>query len=260
MIQDSILDFEEFRLEQGNVSLQDEAEYDLLTSASGFMDTWGPGQFHVDSSIDCPSLVSAITIGGGLIQASNAIQDRYHWAQGTRRGASFTKPFKISDKILIGAGMEVRINDRCQIDEIQCWLDSAEQLDSLGPHECTWESTEKQAGIKLGKGVKVEYVQTYAKLPGQNLKQFQLGLEDKLLLPFLQAPWGLQVSFCTGISRRVPLCELVADLMPAFVESFSLVPQLRPTLRDDYHIHDAFRNPGLQEWLGNLPEDSQELI
>ncbi|PVH69332.1 hypothetical protein DL98DRAFT_379900, partial [Cadophora sp. DSE1049] len=76
----------------------------------------------------------------------------------------------------------------------------------------------------------------------------------------LESPWGLQVSFCTGIAKRVTLCEMIADLMPAFVESLLPVPDLWLDLRDKHNIVDAFRSGGIQNWLGARPEQSRNFV
>jgi hypothetical protein len=46
-----------------------------------------------------------------------------------------------------------------------------------------------------------------------------LDATDNELIPFLDNPSDVQVSLCTGVSRRVTLRRMRADLMPAFSDA-----------------------------------------
>jgi len=122
----------------------------------------------------------------------------------------------------------------------------------LGTFGAHWELHERQAGIQTGQYVLGQFNQTWRKVQGKTLKQLQLEQEDNLLLPFLEATWGLQVSFCTSVARRVPLRELVADVLPIFANTLFLQPELWEGLITNHNIIDAFQNHGLREWLKKL--------
>jgi hypothetical protein len=92
-----------------------------------------------------------------------------------------------------------------------------------------------------------------------SLKDSQLE-QESLNYYFLQCKWGLQISCCTGVARRVSLCELLADLMPEFVESLFPVPKIWKQLRDNHGIVQAFLGSSLQDWLGDLDEECQILV
>lgn len=83
----------------------------------------------------------------------------------------------------------------------------------------------------------------WKKVKARTLKQAKLESADNELIPFLEDPFGVQVSLCTGVSRRVTLRKMLADLMPVFA-----LASIRPdeiamwnVLCNDYGIADFFR-------------------
>ena len=256
MLQESVLVFSISEVKK-NVSPQDGSRLDLLASPEDLMDTWGPGQFVVDSSTNQKNNLYAIGIGGGFINAvSNS--EKFHWDRGRKPSENSLTKFSSSTKILIGA--LVMVNESCLVDENQRWEKSSESLENLGTCEGYWESLQKQAGIQAGQYVNFQFIQVWDKVPERTLKQVQLNYPDNHLLPFLQCPWGLQVSFCTSIARRVPLRELISDVMPEFVESLSPIPPLWDSLRTKHRIVDAFQSDKLEDWLSQLEQELQETV
>lgn len=70
--------------------------------------------------------------------------------------------------------------------------------------------------MQAGNYVMFQAIAASHKIPGRNLKQHRLQQDDETLVPFLDNIWAVQVSFCTGVARRVPLREMIADLLPVF--------------------------------------------
>lgn len=231
---------------------------DLFASPEDLMDTWGPGQFMRSTSRVDDTGIYAVNIGGGVIAAVDEDSRKFHWSPASQPCGSFAKTFDPCTKILIGSG--IKTNVACLADENQRWLNSGELLENLGTFQGHWEAAQRQAGIQAGQYFNVSYLETWAKTPTATLKQIQLGHPDNHLLPFLESYWGLQVSFCTGIARRVPLRELLADIMPAFVESLIPIPELWDNLLNKYKILNAFYAENLQEWLGELTHDCQKQV
>jgi hypothetical protein len=89
------------------------------------------------------------------------------------------------------------------------------------------------------------------------LKMQELTKPDEFLLP-----WGLQMSFCTGVCRRVLLREMVADLLPIFVKKITPIPVEWKDLESKYGIVDALnrKEQNLQEWASKLPEDAVKVF
>lgn len=77
-------------------------------------------------------------------------------------------------------------------------------------------------------------------------------------LAFLLSNCGLQVSFCTGVARRVALRELLADVMVSFVESRLVKPAFWDELKTHYDIVENFKNGDLQEWFNQLATPYKE--
>ena len=61
------------------------------------------------------------------------------------------------------------------------------------------------------------------RVQAHTLKQRKLESADKELVPFLDNPFSIQVSLYTGVSRRVTLRKILADLIPVFADA-SLKP------------------------------------
>ena len=128
-------------------------------------------------------------------------------------------------------------------------------LEPLGTHGVFWEAQERQAGFQGGQYLLGTYSQTWKKLPGTTLKECALQQADWRLIHFLEQSWGLQISFCTSVARRVSLRELVTDLLPMFVN-----PLEQTTWRDlvdGYNIVQAFANGDIFAWLRNLSHSLQ---
>lgn len=63
------------------------------------------------------------------------------------------------------------------------------------------------------------------------------------------------MSFCTGVTKRVPLRELIADVPPTFANTFIRERELWAKLKEKHHILNAFRKDDFQELLANLPSN-----
>ena len=78
------------------------------------------------------------------------------------------------------------------------------------------------------------------------------------LFHFLKQSWGLQVSFCTSVARRVSLRELVADLLPIFTNP--LKQDEWQELLNKHQIIHAFMHEDLFAWLRTLSPSLQDYI
>lgn len=147
-------------------------------------------------------------------------------------------------------GAAVTVNERCSIDEITCRRGSFCALEPLGTQGVSWEAQERQAGFQGGQYLTGTYCQTWKKIPGTTLKQRSLHQPDWRLIHFLEQNWGLQVSLCTSVARRVSLRELVADLLHAFINP--LEKEIWRNLVNDHDIMQALAKGNLFDWLSNL--------
>lgn len=91
------------------------------------------------------------------------------------------------------------------------WISSG-LIDPPGTSSESWELGERQIGVQGGQYIVLRFNKTYKKRPGVGLKQYYLNLpRDFICLPFLESPWGLQFSTCTGVARRVVLGEFYVN-------------------------------------------------
>ncbi|KAG7421585.1 hypothetical protein Forpe1208_v000120 [Fusarium oxysporum f. sp. rapae] len=70
----------------------------------------------------------------------------------------------------------------------------------------------------------MNFVQTWVKRLGHTKKSNILA-KRSLSIADLEGPFLVQVSFCTGIARRVRLRELLADVLPAYVADLATTPR-----------------------------------
>ncbi|KAK6605149.1 WD repeat-containing [Botrytis cinerea] len=80
----------------------------------------------------------------------------------------------------------------------------------------------------------------------------------------LNNSWGLQVSICTGVARRIPLRELLAEVIPKFIKMKPLVSrdkEMWKVLTRKHHIIKALKGTGmkdLKEWQIELKDEKLE--
>ena len=230
------------------------SRYDVLTRPEDFLDTWGPGYFVY--SRENPKNIHAIAVGGGFVTLVDRENSRFHWAKGQLSENTSWAAFEMHTIMKIGTG--VNVNERCRIDEAVCRRSSFSALEPLGTQEVFWETQERHAGVQGGQYLMGTYSQTWRKVPGTTLKQRNLQQKDWCLMYFLEQSWGLQVSFCTSVARRVSLRELVTDLLPIFVN-----PLEQDTWQELVHDHDvmqAFAQGDLFAWLRTLSPDHQHYV
>ncbi|TGO10379.1 hypothetical protein BTUL_0137g00360 [Botrytis tulipae] len=253
MIQGSAFAFNMIQTTDESPKLSDnQLEYDVLTSAENLLDTWGPGSLIIRRGSE--QNPCGIKICNGIVCAAEESGTMFHWSHQTEFDQTrLEKQFKVSfdprKQIVIGAS--VITNSNCSIDEKECWQRSSNFFSKLGTHRTYWEPSERQFGLQGGySNVTLQAIQTWCKFQGKTLKQIHLEQHD-LLIPFLESAWGLQVSFCTGVARRIPLRELVAELLPVFAETLR-------TTRDDLRLwEDLNSNHNIVDifYRGNLRDD-----
>ncbi|KAF8860775.1 hypothetical protein BDZ45DRAFT_724295 [Acephala macrosclerotiorum] len=246
--------------------LDEERKFDLFASPESVADTWGPARFVVNASITSAAAESssqqtsrnlrAVEVGGGTITHTDANSQKLHWCAGIR--PYFGATFDSKEKILIGG---VTVNEKCPLDEGESWRLPVTNayLRHLGTHQGGWELQQKQIGLQGGQYAVLQFNSTYVKQEGVTLKQQQLMLpSNEIDLAFLNSTCGLQISFCTGVARRVALRELLADVMVDFVESKVSKPPHWEELKSAHSIVQNFRAGNLGQWFDSLTPEQRE--
>jgi hypothetical protein len=261
MIQGPTIAFKMIQTDESLNPSENQLKYDLLTTAEDLLDTWGPGNLIIRKDIERNPC--GIKIGGGIVYAVDISGRMFHWTQRIELDqieleGEFPVAFDPCEQIVIGALVE--INKNCSIDEMKCWQNSLAFFENLGTYGTCWEPSERQLGLQGGYTyTMLQGNQTWCKIQGKTLKQLHLEQKDRLI-PFLESAWGLQVSFCTGVARRIPLRELVADLLPIFAETLLITPNLWKDLSSHHNIIDIFYRGKLRDEINKLAPELQEYI
>lgn len=249
-----------FSLQQPRISPSPSSgavQHDLQVNAVDLIDTWGPGHFLIHPTEHVPF---AIQIGDGIVYASNSNNRKYHWSNDVNIEQLPQIPLDPLIKMVIGAS--VTVNDSCRIDTKYCWENSSTSLEPLGTYRSCWEHDERQFGIQAGNYAIVQAIAASHKLPGRTLKQYRLHQEDEFLIPFLDDLWGVQVSFCTNVARRVTLRQMVADLLPIFaaasISSKEYTALWEELLKLD--VIAAFQQSKIRDWLNKLTPELHRYI
>ena len=252
MTQQLVFAFSSRRTSQESYLDSGTSRYDVLTNAEDCLDTWGPGYF-IHNKLN-PNKIHAIALGGGFIYLVDSKASRFHWAKGELSQSASQIAFEPCTTMRIGAA--VSVNGNCCIDEAVYRKSSFCALEPLGTQEVFWEARERQAGLQGGQYFMGTYNQTWKKIPGTTLKQRTLQQpDDWRLVYFLDQNWGLQVSFCTSVARRVSLRELVTDLLPMFINP--LKQDTWQELVNGHNIMEAFTQGNLFSWLRTLSPSLQ---
>ncbi|KAF4432617.1 ankyrin 3 [Fusarium acutatum] len=235
MVQRRVFAFQFFeRFERSKVFLDSDKKFDLKAYPEDLLDTWGPGDFIVPQ--DDADNLHAISIGGGLI-TPNSTEKRQlpvlHWSRVKEGDATFSSTFPRNKKMVIGS--RVSINQDCRMTPQDQVRMAVPWLKELGTFPSYWEVSERQLGLGLQAGQSavgiVNFAQTWVKRLGQTKKSSILA-KRSLSIADLEGPFAVQVSFCTGIARRVRLRELLADILPAYVADLATTPCYWQRLQD----------------------------
>ena len=233
-------------------------KYDLLASPEDLVDTWGPGRFIKGLSSTKLDRLYAIEIGGGVIRPTAEDATRFHWEKGILDYKGLSTQFDSHTKIIIAA---TRFNESCPLDQSRSWPVCNPFMENLGTGPDYWRLAEIQAGSQAGQYVILQFNSTWVKQGGITLKDRQLNATpETIYLPFLESLLGLQVSLCTGVARRVPVREMLADVMEAYVEKRFPVHPLWNDLLNEYKIVDSFQGPHMGTWFQKLSTELQTLV
>ncbi|KYG40860.1 hypothetical protein M433DRAFT_77102, partial [Acidomyces richmondensis BFW] len=230
-------------------------KFNLLACPQDIIDTWGPGNFIVATDAHSEQRIVRILVGGGSIYLAAEQSHVYHWSPGLHKAFDGKPTMSLTKKILIAAS--VVVNPNCELNDDDFMRICEEYRDPLGTFEPYWTIEELQAGIQAGQYLNMIYNQTWAKKTGRTLKELLMLKPLNEVIPFLESTWGLQVSFCTGLARRVKIRELLADVLPAFVERKIPAPPEWTELRDSHGILDILRQGDLAAWLKEIAKHAQ---
>ena len=236
-------------------SRSSDKSYDLLASPEGLADTWDVWRLITDGRALHGEGIYAIEIGDGLISCAGEVQHstdlgitipKLHWNRGKGDLGSAT-PFSLHSKALIGTAT---VNPLCPVDVHQSWLIAQVGMATLGTEDSYWEPEKAQVGLQLGEYAALMFNTSWARREGRTLKHIHL--RPDINLSFLQSDWGLQISYCTGVARRVSLCHLLADVTPVLIDALVQKPPGWSDLRTVHDIIGALRGTNFRDWIEAL--------
>ena len=240
-----------FQICSGHRSAVRKNKYDVSASFDDFLDTWGPASLVYHRSHR--DRILAIRIGGGYVFQQGNDRASLHWSTSMPHFPIKTY-IPVEARLRIGAA--VKVNPRCSLGE-DCYREEYRgRLYQLGTHKGFYQPEERQVGVQAGQYINVSLNVTSKWVPPRPVKARILELDSDnpwlKLSADLKNTWGLQVSLCTGIARRVTLGELLADLLPKFTN-----PTKSP-LWDSLQakgVIDALHTGDLNNLLGKLDAD-----
>jgi hypothetical protein len=193
--------------------------YDLSITIEDSLALWGPGTFisYASPRMETKSSVDwlfGIAIRGGVLHKPSMFDTRMHWTAGTADNVHEGAPFRLdsSTKVIIGA---ILVDQDCPTEpgpsNTVLRTNISSDIKELGTSHARWEKREIQFGVQAGQFLNPMLNMTSVKRDARTRKE--KGLE-RVDLDFLNQPWGLLVSICTGIAQRVALREVVAEVIP----------------------------------------------
>ena len=193
-------------------------------SIENVIDSWSPALLLCQPGARYGEGVYSVMIGGGSISKVGvrdgaAMQPIYHWDRLQDIHGPFGT-FNITNELLIGG---ITTQALCPLNSEKCRRSSESYLEHLGTEVDYWRLAERQVMIQGCQYVGLQIGNVYGKIKGRSLKMSLL--DSWALMPdfrILLQPWGLQISLCTGVARRVPLKTLIEEPMMAYIDGLKL--------------------------------------
>ncbi|KAI9857975.1 MAG: hypothetical protein M1813_007945 [Trichoglossum hirsutum] len=210
----------------------------LLASAEDIIELWGPGtcigKKNLDGAIAEPFV--AIDICGGYIALDGGHSSGHrtaHWSQDPAIINQELSLFASGESLLVGT---LPVNEDCLLDMSEAFatanighlvpLDTHEPYWTLAMRQLSAQLTAQYVGLTVGAG--------YKKRRGLSEKQAVIKQWNDRLLLVLNKPWGLFFSVCTGIAKRVPLREAIAEVLQLYLRDIDPYDSDGTSLPDDW--------------------------
>lgn len=239
---------------------------DLFITPDDLLSLWGPGAF-ISSQLAKPEATqptewcSGIAIRNGVIYKPSADTSKLHWKAGTADDVceGFAFELDMRAKVAIGA---IFVKQNCLTesgpDNTILAKNISSDIRELGTHSAKWIPQERQIGLQGGKFLNATLNQTWIRSSSRTRKQKGVEQAD---LDFLDQPWGLLVSVCTGVAQRVALREVLAEVMLPITDGWMDKPIGWQTLMlTDGGLLEALKKPTFREWARKLERDLQHAL
>lgn len=230
----------------------------VLASPADILDTWGPG--YMAASADDSSVLYSVFVGGGVITSTTSTRRlpdssatlQLHWSKQSVRSPTAGSTFPRNAKAFIGTTILENIACQSAATHLQQSLPMLEEIDTFPSY---WKVTERQVGLGAQGGQAgvaiLQFAQTWMRMPGVTKKTAILSRPARFLRD-LDNMFGVQVSICTGIARRVRLRDLLADLLPAYVSGPGIDAGHWQELVETFNAPLELRSSDINQWLNSL--------
>jgi hypothetical protein len=244
---------------------QHEGHFDVVAAPIDILDTWGSALLVVRTDLANAGDIFAIEIGGGVLFKPRRPLDALHWQRLTPNVdlmtlLSMSQSFCLNARIRIGA---VGVNSQCPMqhaDTQRMFVNACvDQLYNLGTSRPYWYHKSSQVNLSGGQYAVIQVAAGFEKRDGVSVKNKISkrieSLSSVLCLDDLEACYGLEISLCTGVARRVPTRSLLANALPAFVDSCVPRPPHWDNLGPD--LIDALKSMDFKSWFIATSKDQQ---
>jgi len=241
-----------------------DARFDLSIAPEDLLDLWGPGKFIPCKSTGSEARSSAeslcgIAIRSGVIYKPSATSSRMHWkigaADDSREGVAFE--LKMSTKLTIGA---IQVWRHCPTEpgphDTVLRSNISNEIEELGTWPEKWNLRQIQAGFQGGQYLNASFNATWIKSDSQTRKE---KVVERVDLDFLDQPWGLLVSLCTGDAQRVALREVVAEVISPMMDAWMEKTPEWQTLVSIGTL-GKLKEPTFRDWFNTLEVDVQRAL
>lgn len=192
----------------GDFYRADLSKHHIYADMADIVDTWGPAELLCASSHKRPF---AMRIGGGLLYAEATNAGRYHWSKTAGLVNVSRSAMSPARKVLIGA---VRVNDDCQSNYED--LRGHASLQTLGTQGPSSYFGLDNVSFTIGGLFRVIAQASFKHNAGISHKEIEKDAAQNDVMSLVDYRSAVQVSYCTGICRRVRFRDMVADLLREF--------------------------------------------
>ncbi|CAM1510382.1 Fc.00g007170.m01.CDS01 [Cosmosporella sp. VM-42] len=221
-------------------------------NCESIVDTWGPASVMMEAGSPPGEKLHGLCIGGGVIAPSK--DGLFHWTSDIGL-SSDPRSFTYWELITVGAPS---VNKACLRNEEKSYRISELCLTTCGTESTQWIADERQILLQSGQYLQMSVGNVYHKVPKKTLKAFLLDtwatLRDVRIFNYF---FGVQVSLCTGVARRVPLRALIEDPLLHFVDTLRIEgwTALKPSARKAFAGEVDY-----DDWIGSLDDKQHKCI
>ncbi|PSK60218.1 hypothetical protein B9Z65_1116 [Elsinoe australis] len=260
MVHGPVFVFSRFDKGSHELSVGSGGRYHLNCRVEDLLDTFGPGK--IIFRLKPAAQAVAVEVGGGMVFASSGQSHQFHWSPLYEVDVAALPVFDVHQTMDIG--LLVKVNSNCPIDGQQCWSNRQNRLEYLEVSRPYWPLRQIQAGLQVGQYGVVPMNGVWEKIEGTHKKHSILArvcqdTSDRCqgLFEILDELWGLKLSLCTGVACRVPLRQMVSELLETFATRNPYPVGTWQMLQGTHGVSRALARDqqGFGAWLTNLPPD-----